>query len=153
MKMIDGVEIKQLKPIPDERGWLMEILRSDDKEFIKFGQVYVTTTYPGVIKAWHMHKKQWDFQVVIKGMAKIVLYDGRENSPTKGEINEFYAGEKNPILIKIPPEVWHGNKCVGEEMMILINIPTELYNYENPDEQRLPYNTPEIKYDWALKHR
>lgn len=153
MELIKGVETKQLKPIADERGYLMEILRSDEKIFMHFGQGYITTAYPGVIKAWHMHKKQTDFQCIIKGMGKIVLFDDRENSPTRGMINEFFAGERNPVLIKIPPEIWHGVKCIGTEMLILVNFPTQPYNRENPDEFRLPYNTEKIPYDWALKHK
>jgi dTDP-4-dehydrorhamnose 3,5-epimerase len=148
--MIEGVEVKKLKFIPDERGRLMEILRSDDNIFIKFGQVYMTTTYPGVVKAWHMHKKQWDFVCCIKGMIKLVLYDPREASRTKGEINEFFIGEYNPCLIRIPPEVYHGWKCVSETEAIVINIPTEPYNREKPDEYRLPPETQEIPYDWIL---
>lgn len=151
-KIIDGVEIKQLKTIADERGYLMEILRNDDKMFLKFGQGYITTSYPGVVKAWHMHQIQTDFQCVVKGMGKIVLFDDRPNSPTKGVVNEFFAGERNNILIKIPVGVWHGVKCIGEEMLILVNFVTETYNREKPDEYRLPYDTEKIPYDWALKN-
>ncbi|GFP23902.1 dTDP-4-dehydrorhamnose 3,5-epimerase, partial [Candidatus Hakubella thermalkaliphila] len=108
--MIDGVKIKKLRVIPDERGFLMEMLRSDDEIFEKFGQVYVTAGYPGVVKGWHYHRKQTDYFTVVKGMAKVVLYDGREGSPTHGEINEFFMGDMNQILLKIPPLVMHGFK-------------------------------------------
>ena len=91
--MINGVIAKYLKLIPDERGRLMEILRNDDDMFIKFGQVYITTTYPHVVKAWHYHKKQDDFITCIKGMLKLVLFDNKDGSPTKDEINEFFIGE------------------------------------------------------------
>lgn len=101
--MISGVKIKKLKVIPDERGRLMEILREDDELFSRFGQVYMTTAYPGVVKGWHYHKKQFDNMAVVKGMMKIVLYDGRKDSVTFGELNEFIAGEHNPILVHIPP--------------------------------------------------
>ncbi|MEK7290545.1 MAG: dTDP-4-dehydrorhamnose 3,5-epimerase family protein, partial [Planctomycetota bacterium] len=90
--MIDGVKIKKLKVIPDERGRLMEILRNDDAIFLKFGQVYITTAYPGVVKAWHYHKIQTDHFAVVLGMMKVVLYDGRKDSPTFGQVNEFIAG-------------------------------------------------------------
>ncbi|MEM2282937.1 MAG: dTDP-4-dehydrorhamnose 3,5-epimerase family protein, partial [Candidatus Hadarchaeales archaeon] len=106
--MIEGVVVKKLRRISDERGWLMEILRSDWEIFEKFGQVYVTVAYPDVVKAWHMHKKQTDHLACIKGKAQLVLYDGREGSRTKGQINEFIMGEENPLLVKVPPEVWHG---------------------------------------------
>jgi dTDP-4-dehydrorhamnose 3,5-epimerase len=148
--MIEGVVVKQLRMISDERGWLMEILRSDWDTFERFGQVYATTAYPNIVKAWHMHKKQTDHLACIKGMVKIALCDGRKNSKTKGEINDFIAGERNPILVKIPPEVWHGFKTIGEETAFVVNVPTELYDYKSPDEHRLPPDTPEIKYDWGL---
>lgn len=150
--MIEGVKTKKLRLIPDERGWLMEILRSDDKDFFeKFGQVYVTVCYPNVVKGWHYHKIQTDYFTVIKGMAKVVLFDAREHSPTKGEINEFFIGEKNPLVLKIPPMVMHGFKAIGGEPAYVINCPTEVYVYEKPDEYRLPYNTDKIPYDWKIK--
>ncbi len=148
--MIKGVSIKKLKVIPDERGRLMEILRSDDEIFIKFGQVYITTTYPGVIKAWHYHKIQTDNVCCVKGMIKAVLYDSRENSSTYKEINEFFVGEYNPVLISIPPRVCHGWKCISDAESLVVNMPTEIYNRENPDEYRLPPDTKEIPYDWIL---
>lgn len=149
--MIEGVRIKKLRVIPDERGSLMEILRNDDEIFEKFGQVYITTAYPGVVKGWHYHKVQSDNMCVVKGMMKIVLYDSRDNSPTKGEVNEFFAGVHNPILLHIPVFVYHGFKCIGEEEAIVVNIPTERYNYDNPDEYRIDPHSVEIPYDWELK--
>jgi dTDP-4-dehydrorhamnose 3,5-epimerase len=152
MELIEGVKIKILKYIPDERGKLLEILRSDDEIFEKFGQVYISTAYPGVIKAWHSHKFQDDNLTCIKGMAKIVLCDLRKGSPTYKKINEFFAGEYNPVLIHIPRLVWHGFKCISEEECIVLNIPTNVYNYESPDELRLPFNTEEIPYNWERKN-
>ena len=148
--MIEGIKTKNLRMLSDERGWLTEILRSDDEIFEKFGQVYATAAYPDVVKAWHMHKKQTDNLACIKGGVRLVLYDGRKGSKTKGEINEFTIGEKNPLLVKVPPEVWHGFKAVGETA-IVVNVPTELYNYKNPDEHRLPPDTDKILYNWKLK--
>lgn len=148
--MIDDVKTLKLKLIPDERGWLMEVLRSDWDIFQKFGQVYVAAAYPNVVKAWHMHKKQTDYIACIKGMVKLVLYDGRKKSSTYGKINEFFIGEKNPTMVVVPKEVWHGFKAVGAEAALIINAPTELYNYKNPDEERLPPNTKEIPYNWGL---
>jgi dTDP-4-dehydrorhamnose 3,5-epimerase len=149
--MISGVKSKKLKVIPDERGRLMEMLRSDDELFVKFGQAYMTTAYPGVVKAWHYHKKQVDNFVVVKGMMKIVVYDSRKDSSTFGEINEFFLGEHNPALLQIPAFVYHGFKCVSEQEAIVINIPTEIYNYKEPDEYRLPAHGTEIPYDWSRK--
>jgi dTDP-4-dehydrorhamnose 3,5-epimerase len=149
--MIDGIETKKLRVMTDERGWLMEILRGDDKLFQKFGQVYLTTAYPGVVKAWHYHKKQTDNCTCIKGMMKLVLYDDRDESPTKGEVNEFFIGDKNPMLICIPPGIYHGFKAMGGKTAYFLNIPTELYNYNEPDEYRLPPDTGKIPYKWLLE--
>lgn len=149
--MIEGVKIKRLKVIPDERGLLMEILRNDDEFYQKFGQVYLSVVYPEVVKGWHYHKKQTDHFAFVKGMAKVVLYDMRERSATKGEINEFFMGENNPILLVIPPFVLHGMKGVGTEPAYLINTPTEHYVYGEPDEFRVPAHSPDIPYDWSRK--
>ena len=148
--MIEGVKVKNLKFISDERGRLMEILRCDDEIFKKFGQVYVTTTYPGVVKAWHLHKIQCDNICCIKGMVKVVLYDTRKNSPTKGEINEFSIGNDNHCVISFPPGIYHGWKCISKDEAFVINTPTEAYNRESPDEYRLPPDTKEIPYKWDL---
>jgi dTDP-4-dehydrorhamnose 3,5-epimerase len=149
--MIDGVKTKTLKVLPDERGRLMEILRADDPLFLRFGQVYMTTTNPGVVKAWHKHEKQTDNLACVQGMIKLALYDPRENSPTFKELNQFYIGVHNPLLVQIPAGVYHGWMCVSEEEATVINIPTEVYKYEHPDEQRLdPYEN-DIPYDWKRK--
>jgi dTDP-4-dehydrorhamnose 3,5-epimerase len=149
---IDGCVIKPLKVIPDERGRLMEMLRNDDEEmFLKFGQAYMTTAYPGVVKAWHYHKVQFDHFIVVRGMMKIVLYDGREDSPTKGAVNEFFLGEHNMSILRIPPKVMHGFKCISEHEAMVVNLPTEVYDYKNPDEYRTPAHDPEIPYDWSRK--
>ncbi len=149
--MIEGVRVKKLKVIPDERGRLMEMLRADDEMFIKFGQLYMTTAYPGAVKAWHYHKKQVDNFVVVKGMMKIVLYDGREHSSTFREVNEFFMGEHNPALLQIPSYVYHGFKCISELEAIVINCPTEVYSHKDPDEYRVDPHWGEIPYDWSRK--
>ena len=150
MTLIEGVKTKKLRLIPDERGWLMEIFRSDWEEFEKFGQVYLTTAYPGIVKAWHMHRKQTDNFTCINGMMKVALYDPRKNSSTYKQINEFFIGEKNPLLISVPPFVYHGFKAIGTKTAYFINVPTMTYNYEEPDEFRLPPDTDKIPYDWIL---
>jgi dTDP-4-dehydrorhamnose 3,5-epimerase len=151
VRMIDGVKIKKLKVIPDERGRLMEILRADDDLFSRFGQVYMTTTYPGVVKAWHKHQKQTDNVVCVRGMIKLALYDPREDSPTFKEVNQFYIGVHNPMLVQIPPDIYHGWMCVSREEAMIVNIPTEVYNYEKPDEQRLDPHQNDIPHDWSRK--
>src|SRR5688572_20791131 len=116
---IAGVKTKPLRLIPDERGWLMEILRADESElFTKFGQVYVSATYPGVVKAWHYHKVQIDNFACIAGMVKLVLVDTRDGSPTKGAINEFFLGTQNLTLVQVPNLVYHGWKCIDRKSVV-----------------------------------
>jgi dTDP-4-dehydrorhamnose 3,5-epimerase len=148
---IAGVRTKLLKVIPDERGYLMEILREDDPEFFtRFGQVYVSATYPGVVKAWHYHAKQVDNFACVAGMVKLVLVDTRPDSPTNGAVNEFFVGTQNPMLVQVPNLVYHGWKCISVDMALVVNVPTEPYNYSQPDEFRLaPHDT--LPYDWSRK--
>jgi len=149
--MIDGVLTKRLNLIPDERGRLMEILRNDEDIFAQFGQVYMTTTYPQVVKAWHYHKKQDDFITCVKGMLKLVLFDNRETSPTRGDINEFFIGDDNPMMVKVPRMIYHGWKCISEGESLVINVPTEPYNRKEPDEYRLDPHVNDIPYTWERK--
>ena len=146
--MIAGVNVKKLKVIPDERGKLMEILRSDEDIFEKFGQVYMTTAKPGVVKAWHYHKKQTDNFVCVYGKMRVALYDAREQSKTYKQINEFEIGMDNPLLIKIPSGVYHGFKCISEMEAIVINTITEPYDHKMPDEYRVDAFDNNIAYDW-----
>ena len=148
---IAGVKVKPLRLVPDERGWLMEILRGDDTAvFTKFGQVYVSATYPGVVKAWHLHRRQIDNFACVAGMVKLVLVDTREDSPTLGAINEFFIGTQNPMLIQVPNLVYHGWKCISVEPALVVNVPTEPYDHAEPDEYRLdPHET--LPYDWSRK--
>jgi dTDP-4-dehydrorhamnose 3,5-epimerase len=151
MNLIDGVIVKHLRVMSDERGHLMEILRNDDDCYTAsglYGQHYLTTAYPGVVKAWHYHDFQDDNFCVVKGMAKVALYDGRNSSKTFGNINEFFIGEKSPCVIHIPRGVWHGYKNIGKKMCYLINMVTQPYDPLNPDEHRVPYNNNALAYDW-----
>lgn len=149
--MIEGVKVKKLRVIPDERGRLMEIVRADEDDFKKFGQVYMTTCLAGVVKGWHYHALQTDYMTVVSGMLKIVLYDGRDGSPTFGEINEFFAGVHNPVRITIPPGVRHGFTCIGHDEALVINTVTEPYAYDNPDEYRIDPHDNDIPYVWARR--
>lgn len=150
-RLIDGVKTKTLRVLPDERGWLMEILRSDDAElFARFGQVYVSATYPGVVKAWHYHQRQIDNFACVAGMVKLVLVDTRPGSPTEGSINEFFVGIQNPTLVQVPNLVYHGWKNVGLDVALVVNVPSEPYRYGDPDEYRIePHGT--LPYDWTRK--
>lgn len=149
-KRIDGVQVKALNVVADERGWLLEVLRADDGLFKQFGQVYVSATYPGVVKAWHFHAKQTDNFACIAGMIKLVLIDTREQSPTRDVVNEFFLGVHNPILVQVPQLVYHGWKCISSEPSLVINVPDHPYDRANPDEQRIdPHGT--LPYDWTRR--
>jgi dTDP-4-dehydrorhamnose 3,5-epimerase len=148
---IHDVKVKPLRRIPDDRGWLMEILRADDPDlFVRFGQVYVSATYPGVVKAWHYHERQVDNFACVAGMVKLVLVDTREDSPTRGAIDEFFIGTLNPTIVQVPNLVYHGWKCISVESALVINVPTEPYRYDAPDEHRIaPHDT--LPYDWTRR--
>ena len=146
--MIYGVKVKKLKIIPDDRGRLMEILRADEEIFQKFGQVYMTTALPGVVKAWHWHAKQDDNFTCVHGKMRLALYDARPESPTYKEVNDFVISLESPMLVHIPKNVYHGFKCVSDTEAIVINTVTLPYNYKDPDEYRTdPYDN-DIPYDW-----
>jgi len=147
--MIQGVKVKKLKIIPDDRGRLMEILRSDDDIFIKFGQVYMTTASPGIVKGWHWHKLQYDSFTCVSGKMLLALYDNRETSPTKGELMDFKISLDSPMVVQIPPGVYHGFKCISDNEAIVINTVTEPYDCKNPDEYRIDAYDNDINYNWG----
>lgn len=149
--VIAGVRIKKLTRHVDSRGYVMEILRADDEEFMEFGQAYVSACFPGLVKAWHCHTKQWDHFCCVAGNAKIGLFDDREESATCGETQSIVIGELNPALIKIPPFVWHGMTALGGELAVVLNIPTETYDYEEPDELRREPFDPKIPFEWHVR--
>jgi len=151
--MIFGVKEKKLKKIDDDRGWLMEMLRSDDPDFKQFGQVYMTTAKPGVVKGWHYHSKQTDHFVCVSGKALVALYDARKDSPTFNEVNKFELSFDDPRLIVIPNYVYHGFKALDDNPASIINIPTECYNYNSPDELRVDAYDNDIPFDWKTGNK
>jgi dTDP-4-dehydrorhamnose 3,5-epimerase len=153
MEYISGVKVRKLRLLADERGWLMEMLRSDWEEFEAFGQTYVTACYPGVVKAWHYHKEQTDCFTCVHGMVRVGLVDTREGSPTQGRTMDVYMGVHNPVLVKVPPGVLHGFKGVSAEEAIIVNIPDRPYRRDHPDEHRLPAHDTTIPFDWSRQDR
>lgn len=148
--MIDGVQIISKRQIPDERGVIMHMLKNTDVEFETFGEVYFSGINPGTIKAWHIHKKMTLNYAVPVGQIKLVLFDGRSESPTYGEVQEIFLGASNYALVVVPPLVWNGFKGLGTEMSLLANCSSIPHD---PDEiKRLDPFTTEIPYDWAIKH-
>lgn len=149
--MIDGVEINQLNIIPDERGMILKMLRNDDPVFKEFGEIYFSLIYPGVVKGWHIHKKMTLNYAVISGLIKLVLFDDRDASPTKGEVQEIFLGRENYKLVTIPPMIWNGFKGIGTEPAIVANCATIPHD---PDEiERMDPFENDIPYDWARKDR
>ena len=150
MASIQGVKLRNLQVNADERGHLVEIFREDWEEYDpKPAMSYYSLSYPGVIRAWHRHTRgQIDHFVCPTGRIKVGIYDDREDSSTQGEVDTFVIGEHNQKVVRIPGECWHGFKIVGNEQALLINFPTNLYDYEDPDEKRLPPDTDEIPMNW-----
>ena len=146
--MIDGVKIRKITTHTHDRGNFREILRDDDKLLKKFGQASMTVTYPGVIKAFHWHKKQDDLWFFAQGKAMVVLHDLREGSPTKGETQTILSDESDPQLILIPVGVVHGYKVLGDKPVLLFYHTTEGYNAAAPDEERLAFDDPKINFNW-----
>jgi len=148
--MIDGVLVIPLRQIPDERGKILHMLRADDPHFQKFGEIYFSTVYPGVVKGWHVHSRMTLNYTVISGMIKLVLYDPRPG-PTRGQIMELFLGDGNYQLVRVPPGVINGFKGVGTEPAIVANCATE--PHDPAEISRIDPSDPSIPYDWGLKHR
>src|SRR5262245_18091810 len=129
--MIEGVVIKPLKIIPDERGKVMHMLRVNDPEFEQFGEIYFSMVYPGVIKGWHLHSRMVINYAVPIGQIKLVLFDDRPGSSTRGKVEELFVGRDNYCLVKVPVNVWNGFKGVGVEPALVANCATIVHD---PDE-------------------
>lgn len=142
--MIEGVVVKELAVIPDERGRVMHMLRITDDEFERFGEIYFSTVCPGVVKGWHLHTKMTLHYAVISGMVKLVLYDERADSPTGGRIQELFIGEDNYVLVKIPPGVWNGFEGLGVKEAIVANCASHVHDpreivRRDPRTETIPY--------------
>lgn len=148
--MIDGVLIRSLTWHNDQRGSLAELVRSDDPEMmvVPFGQVYVTTLYPGVVKGWHFHARQWDRMACVHGRVMLGLIDDREGSPTRGEQMRIPMGERAFVSVRIPAGVWHGLKNIGEHEALVVNVPSAPYDRASPDEVRVPPHGA-LPFDWS----
>ena len=151
--MIRGVEVRDLQVNTDERGHLVEVFREDWELFDGDPAMsYYSLTHPGVVRAWHRHSRgQIDYFICPRGKIKVGVYDDRESSPTQGELETFVIGEHNQRAIRIPGACWHGFKAIGGEPALMINFPTNLYDYEDPDDERLPFDTEKIPLDWEAK--
>jgi dTDP-4-dehydrorhamnose 3,5-epimerase len=151
--MIEGVNVRELQVNSDERGHLVEMFREDWELYDSNPAMsYYSMSYPGIIRAWHRHLEgQTDHFVCPKGRIKVGIYDERTDSATEGELNTFVIGEHNQNAIRIPGDCWHGFKVLGDKSALLVNFPTKLYDYAEPDEERIPYDTDRIPLDWEAE--
>jgi dTDP-4-dehydrorhamnose 3,5-epimerase len=147
--VIEGVQVIPLKRIPDERGTIYHMLKRTDPHFKAFGEIYFSTIYPGVVKGWHMHRNMTLHYACVSGRVKLVIYDGREGSKTKGELMEIFLGPDNYALVVVPPGLWNGFKGMGSEIAIMadcLDIP-----HEEADSVRVDPHQNDIPYDWAIR--
>ena len=149
--MIDGVVVQPLKQMLDERGKVMHMLRASDPWYVGFGEIYFSLVYPGVVKGWHLHKRMVLNYAVPHGRIKMVLFDDREGSETRGELMELFLGPDHYALVQVPALVWNGFKGVGTEPALVANCASLPHD---PDEiVRLDPFENHIPYDWALRNR
>lgn len=147
--MIDGVKVVPLRRIPDERGTIYHMLRRDDPHFLGFGEIYFSSVYPGAIKGWHRHRDMTLNYACVFGRIKLVLFDDRPASPTRGELMELFPGPDDYCLVQIPPGVWNGMKGLSEPQAIVANCCT--HTHDPSGSERLPPSDPSIPYDWARR--
>ena len=150
MSAIDGLRVTPLRRIPDERGAVMHMLREDDEAFERFGEIYFSLVYPNVVKGWHLHRRMTLNYAVPVGMIKLVCFDDRPDSPTRGNVHELHVGELNYALVTIPPLVWNGFKGEGDRAALVANCATVAHD---PEEiERLDPFSDRVPYDWSLRH-
>lgn len=147
--MIDGVLVQPLRRIADERGSVMHMLKETDPHFERFGEIYFSTVYPGVVKGWHIHDRMALNYAVPHGMIKMVLFDDREGSPTRGEVQEIFVGEQNHVLVHVPARVWNGFKGMGAGAAVVANCST--IAHDPAEIHRLDPHVNSIPYDWSRK--
>jgi dTDP-4-dehydrorhamnose 3,5-epimerase len=148
--VIEGVRITPLRQIPDERGKVMHMLRADDPHFDRFGEIYFSTVYQGVVKGWHLHERMTINYAVPVGAIKLVLFDDRNGSPTRGELQEVFLGEGNYALVTVPPLVWNGFKGIAAPYSVVANCAT--IPHDPTEISRMDPFSSKIKYDWGVRH-
>lgn len=145
--MIAGVVVTPLRQIVDERGKVMHMLRADAPHFQGFGEIYFSTVHPGMVKGWHRQKRMVLNYAVPVGLIKMVLFDDREGSPTRGEIAQLYLGPDSYQLVTVPPMVWTGFKGCGDSTSMVANCGSVPHN--SAETERLDPSDPAIPYDWG----
>jgi len=149
-EQIDGIVVREVLHVPRDHGIITEMFRTEwDPTGMPVVHIYQSRLFPGAIGAWSCHAKTVDRLFVNQGNLKVVLFDGREESPTYRRIAELYVGDARPTFVILPAGVWHGLQNIGSTDALVINYPTNAYNYEDPDHYRLPFDSPEIPYTWT----
>jgi dTDP-4-dehydrorhamnose 3,5-epimerase len=149
--VIEGVSVREVRHVPRDHGVITEIFRPEwDPTGLPIVQIYQSRLFPGALGAWSCHQRTADRLFVSQGHLKVVLYDARDDSNSKGQLMELHAGDARPCLVVVPPGVWHGLQNRGHIDALVLNFPTEAYNYKDPDHYRLPYDSPEIPYAWQV---
>jgi len=147
---IEGVHVREVRHVPRDHGIITEIFRPEwDPTGLPIVQIYQSRLFPGAIGAWSCHARNIDRLFINQGLIKVVLYDGRDDSPTHGMINEIHVGDARPAMLVLPIGVWHGLQNLGTNDALVLNFPTRAYDYEDPDHYRLPMDTDEIPYVWS----
>jgi dTDP-4-dehydrorhamnose 3,5-epimerase len=147
---IEGAKFVPLRRFPDERGTILHMLKRTDEHFVEFGEIYFTTIYPGVIKGWHKHADMTLNYACVEGRIKLVLYDDREGSPTRGTLVERFLGPDDYALAVIPPGVWNGMKGMSDPHAIVANCAT--HTHDPSRTSRLDPFEGGIPYDWSVRH-
>ncbi len=141
--MLQGIRIRPIKRLSDERGFFTEVMRKDWKELFgedTVAQANFSFTYPDVIRAWHRHVKgQVDYFLALRGLIKICAFDDKTS-----EVNEVISSGLDLQVVRMPGHYWHGFKALGNEPAMLLYFTTNLYDASNPDEERRPWNDPAL---------
>jgi dTDP-4-dehydrorhamnose 3,5-epimerase len=147
--VIDGVQVIPLRRIPDERGTVLHMLRRTDPHFLEFGEIYFSTVYEGVVKGWHRHREMTLNYACPFGRIKLVLYDDRDGSPTRGQLQEHFLGPDDYSLVVIPPGVWNGFKGLSAPFALVANCCT--HPHDPARSERLDPLSSVIPYDWEVR--
>lgn len=145
---IDGAYRRALRTIRNDRGVVREFIRTDDADFPGFGQVHLVQTFPGIVRAWFRHFVQFDQLYCIAGQVRVGLYDDRPESPTKGAFADLIVSEDEPVLIGIPPMVWHGFATVGDSPSVMVQHNNQPFRHAAPDEEKRDYDAPGFPIRW-----
>jgi dTDP-4-dehydrorhamnose 3,5-epimerase len=148
---MEGVLFKHRTKHCDDRGFFMEVLREGEGMLDHVAQASVSRSYPGVVKAFHAHEKQSDLWYFPVGNAQVVLHDLRPDSLTYRQTRVYYMGEESPSILRIPPGVAHGYRVLGNQALLIFYLTTHVYDAAHPDEIRIPYDDPEIGFNWETQ--